>query len=179
MVKKSKKTNKIDYSHLLSLRTEIKSALKKSRTNMVRAALIKFFELAFEQSWKILKKIQDEKFGSYRNRHRRCGDFFPAYLFRAVYCRESRNCPDALYRVGSGTRHYRRHCILSNVKRRRYRLPEIQRRNYFRGAYLFLEYRDYRIGCPWRISLWPYRATAANNSLGRIHGSRMAFNAVH
>ena len=57
MVKKSKKTNMIDYSHLLSLRTEIKSALKKSRTNMVRAALIKFFELAFEQSWKILKKV--------------------------------------------------------------------------------------------------------------------------
>lgn len=57
MVKKSKKTNKIDYSHLISLRAEIKSALKKSRTNMVRAALIKFFELAFEQSWKILKKV--------------------------------------------------------------------------------------------------------------------------
>ncbi len=58
MAKSNKnKSSQIDYSNLTNLQKDIKSTLKKSRTNITRAALIKFFELAFEQSWKILKKV--------------------------------------------------------------------------------------------------------------------------
>lgn len=55
--KKKYLVGRIDYSHLINLNKELKSALKKSRTVLVRTALIKFFELAFEQSWKVLKKV--------------------------------------------------------------------------------------------------------------------------
>lgn len=47
----------ISYEHLVNLKKEIKSGLTKSKTNLTKAGLIKFFELAYEQSWKILKRI--------------------------------------------------------------------------------------------------------------------------
>lgn len=47
----------INFKHLINLKKEIRDGLKKSRTNLVRAALIKLFELAYDQGWKTLQKV--------------------------------------------------------------------------------------------------------------------------
>lgn len=52
----------VSFEHLVNLKKDLKANIKKSRTNFNRAGLIKLFELAYEQAWKILRKILKEHY---------------------------------------------------------------------------------------------------------------------
>jgi len=69
LVKKAKKSKlntytvgSVKYEHLIGLKKDLKANLSKPRTNFNRAGLIKLFELAYEQAWKILKKVLMENY---------------------------------------------------------------------------------------------------------------------